>query len=159
MGWSANFSGALFNPAANLAEARARSRDWMWAVSVGTNTAGFGLFIPWMVNHGQSGEGLAPGPRAGSPGRIILLTCFLPLWATLLLRCRNWLPGEGLQIPGMSPAGPVLPGLSPIESGGALCRLIFQLVGDTGNCQLGKASRVMADLSREACSGAQVGQV
>lgn len=86
--------------------------------------------------------------------------CFLPLWTTLLLRSRTWLPGEGLQIPSMSPRGPVLPGLSPIESGGALHRLIFQLVGGTGNCQLGKASRVMAALlSREACSGAQVGQV
>lgn len=27
------------------------------------------------------------------------------------------------------PSGPVLPGLDPIESGGALLRLIFQLVG------------------------------
>ena len=64
---------------------------------------------------------------------------------------------ERLQVPSMSAAGLVLPGLSPSEPGGALLELTSQLMDGTETCRLGRALRRMmkADLlCPEACSGA-----
>ena len=63
---------------------------------------------------------------------------------------------ERLQVPSMSSAGLVLPGLSPLEPRGALLELTSQLMDGTETCRLGRALRMMtADLlCPEACSGA-----
>ena len=68
---------------------------------------------------------------------------------------------ERLQIPSMSAAGLLLPGLSLSEPGETLIKLTSQLMEGSGTCRLGKALQMMtADLLwSEACSGAPGGKV